>query len=50
MALFYDIKTGLSEAIEFERGNLKAKTTTLPYLLFADLRPKKSRLYGKVQG
>ncbi len=29
MALFDDIKIGLSEAIEFEKGNLKAKTTTL---------------------
>ncbi len=29
MGLFDDIKTGLSEAIEYEKGNLKAKTTTL---------------------
>ena len=29
MNLFDDIKTGLSQAIEFEKGNLKAKTTTL---------------------
>ncbi len=29
MPLFDDIKTGLSEAIEYEKGNLKARTTTL---------------------
>lgn len=29
MSLFDEIKTGLNEAIEFEKGNLKAKSTTL---------------------
>lgn len=29
MSLFDDIKTGLNEAIEYEKGNLKAKTTTI---------------------
>lgn len=29
MNLFDDIKTGLGQAIEYEKGNLKAKTTTL---------------------
>lgn len=29
MSLFDDIKTGLNEAIEYERGTLQAKTTTL---------------------
>lgn len=29
MSLFDEIKTGLNEAIEYEKGNLKAKTTTL---------------------
>ncbi len=29
MAVFDDIKTGIGEAIEFEKGNLKAKTITL---------------------
>lgn len=29
MSIFDEIKTGLNEAIEFEKGNLKAKTTTL---------------------
>ncbi len=29
MALFDDIKTGLNQAIEYEKGNLKASTKTL---------------------
>ena len=29
MSLFDDIKTGLGQAIEYEKGNLKAKTTKL---------------------
>ena len=29
MSLFDDIKTGLGQAIEFEKGNLKARTTIL---------------------
>ncbi len=29
MSLFDEIKTGLNEAIEFEKGNLKAKATTV---------------------
>lgn len=29
MSLFDEIKTGLNEAIEYEKGNLKAKTSTL---------------------
>lgn len=29
MSLFDEIKTGLNEAIEYEKGNLKAKTTTI---------------------
>ena len=29
MSLFDEIKTGLNEAIEYDKGNLKAKTTTL---------------------
>ena len=29
MSLFDEIKEGLNEAIEYEKGNLKAKTTTL---------------------
>ena len=29
MSLFDDIKTGLGQAIDYEKGNLKAKTTTI---------------------
>ena len=29
MSVFDDIKTGLDQAIEYEKGTLKAKTTTL---------------------
>ena len=29
MSLFDEIKIGLNEAIEYEKGNLKARTTTL---------------------
>lgn len=29
MSLFDDIKTGLTQAIEYEKGNLKARTTVL---------------------
>ena len=29
MSVFDDIKTGLTEAIEFEKGNLKASTKTI---------------------
>ena len=29
MGVFDDIKTGLEQAIEYEKGNLKAKTTVL---------------------
>lgn len=29
MAIFDDIKTGLEQAIEYEKGNIKAKTTVL---------------------
>jgi len=29
MSVFDDIKTGLNQAIEYEKGNLKAKTRTL---------------------
>ena len=29
MSVFDEIKTGLNEAIEYEKGNLKAKTSTL---------------------
>ena len=32
MALFDDIKLGLQQAIEYEKGNLKANKTTLMIL------------------
>lgn len=32
MAIFGDIKTGLQQAIEYEKGNVKAKKTTLTIL------------------
>ncbi len=39
MNLFEDIKTGLNEAIEFEKGNLRAKTTTLKVVPVATFKP-----------
>ncbi|MBO5223520.1 MAG: hypothetical protein J6C23_03310 [Clostridia bacterium] len=30
MSVFEDIKTGLLEAIEYEKGNIKAETTRIP--------------------
>ncbi len=39
MGLFEDIKTGLNEAIEYERGNLKAKTTKLTIAPLAVFEP-----------
>lgn len=29
MKIYNDIKTGLNEAVEFEKGNIKVKTTTI---------------------
>ncbi len=46
MSIFDDIKTGLSEAIEYEKGNLKAKTTTItiaPIMTFAPVEIKSIR-------
>ena len=46
MSLFDDIKTGLTEAIEFEKGELKAKTTTLtiePVAVFTSVEIKSIR-------
>ena len=47
MAIFDEIKTGLNEAIEFERGNLSAKTTKLtiePVAKFEPSEIKKSEI------
>lgn len=43
MNLFNDIKTGLSQAIEYERGNLKAKTTTLAVKPIENFKPEEIR-------
>ncbi len=46
MSIFDDIKTGLNEAIEYEKGNLKAKTTTItiaPVASFAPIEIKNIR-------
>ena len=40
MAVFDDIKTGLQEAIEYEKGNLKARKTTLQILPTDRFSPK----------
>ncbi len=37
MSVFEDIKTGLIEAIEYEKGNLKAETTHVPNELTASV-------------
>ena len=39
MSVFDDIKTGLGQAIEYEKGNLKAKTTTLTILPVSVFEP-----------
>ena len=39
MAIFDEIKTGLNEAIEFEKGNLSAKTTKLTIEPVAKFEP-----------
>lgn len=43
MNLFDDIKTGLGQAIEFEKGNLKAKTTTLTVEPVENFKPEEIR-------
>lgn len=40
---FNDIKTGLGQAIEYERGNLKAKTTTLTVKPIENFKPEEIR-------
>ena len=39
MSVFEDIKTGLMEAIEFEKGNLKANTRTLSVTPIEEFTP-----------
>lgn len=43
MNLFDDIKTGLGQAIEYEKGNLKAKTTTLTVEPIERFKPEEIR-------
>lgn len=43
MNLFDDIKTGLGQAIEYEKGNLKAKTTTLTVEPIECFKPEEIR-------
>lgn len=50
MGLFDDIKTGLSQAIEYEKGNLKANTTTLTVEPIERFEPEEIRLIRKETG
>ena len=43
MNIFDDIKTGLGQAIEYEKGNLKAKTTILTVEPIENFRPEEIR-------
>ena len=43
MNIFDDIKTGLGQAIEYEKGNLKAKTTILTVEPSENFRPEEIR-------
>lgn len=50
MNLFDDIKTGLGQAIEYEKGNLKARTTTLTVEPIERFKPEEIRLIRKETG
>ena len=50
MSLFDDIKTGLGQAIEYEKGNLKAKTTTLTVEPIESFMPEEIRSIRKETG
>ncbi len=43
MSIFDDIKTGLNQAIEYEKGNLKARTTTLTVAPTESFKPEEIR-------
>ncbi len=43
MSIFDDIKTGLGQAIEFEKGSLKTKTTTLTVEPIESFKPEEIR-------
>lgn len=50
MGVFDDIKTGLNQAIEHEKGNLKAKTTKLTIEPVECFKPEEIRLIRKETG
>ena len=50
MSIFEDIKTGLYEAIEFEKGNLAATTTTLSIAPVEHFEPSDIRSIRKSTG
>ena len=50
MNLFDDIKTGLNQAIEYEKGNLKVKTTTLTIEPVERFNPEEIKLIRKSTG
>lgn len=50
MNLFDDIKTGLGQAIEYEKGNLKTRTTTLTIEPIESFKPEEIRLIRKETG
>ena len=50
MSIFDDIKTGLEQAIEYEKGNLKAKTTTLTVEPIESFKPEDIRSIRKETG
>lgn len=50
MSLFEDIKIGLEQALEYEKGNLKAKTTTLTIEPIERFRPEEIKTIRKKTG
>lgn len=50
MSVFKDIKTGLMEAIEYEKGNLKANTRTLSVIPIEEFTPSEIKEIRKSVG
>jgi putative transcriptional regulator len=50
MSIFDDIKMGLGQAIEYEKGNLKAKTTTITIRPVESFRSEEIRAIRKNTG
>lgn len=50
MSVFEDIKTGLMEAIEYEKGNLKANTKTLSVIPIEEFTPSEIKDIRKSVG